>query len=63
MFFIIDDVDVANYADDNTLNTHEKFSDKILKTLECASRDIFEWFFNNTMKAVQTNVIFSQTLI
>ena len=51
MFFIIDDVDVASYADDNTPCTYGKFPDKVLEKLDCASRNIFEWFSNNAMNA------------
>ena len=50
LFFIINDVDVASYADGNTPYTHGKFLSKIFEKLECTSRDISEWFFNNTMK-------------
>ena len=28
-----------------------KFSNKVLEKLKCAPRKIFEWFFNNAMKA------------
>ena len=51
LFFIIDDVDVGSYADDNTPYTHGKFSNKALDKPECTSRNIFEWFLNNTMRA------------
>ena len=51
LFFIIDNVDIASYPDDNTSYTNEKHSNKISEILECTSRNIFEWFFNNTMKA------------
>ena len=51
LFFIIDDVDVGNYADDNTPYAHGKFPNKALDKPECTSRNIFEWFLNNTMRA------------
>ena len=50
MFFLIDVVEVASYADENTSNTHEKLPHKVLEKLEQASRNIFEWFFNNAKK-------------
>ena len=37
LFFIIDDVDAANYADDNTPHAHGKRQNKVLENLECAS--------------------------
>ena len=51
MFVVIDNVDVTSDADDNTLYKHRKFPNKVLKKLECASRNIFEWSFHNTVKA------------
>ena len=51
LFFIIDNVDIASYPDDNTSYTNEKYSNKISEILECTSRNISEWFFNNKMKA------------
>ena len=51
LFFIIDHVDLASYGDDNTPYTYGKVSNKVLEKLECASRNIFEWFFNNAVKA------------
>ena len=49
LFFIIDHVDVASYAEDNNPYTHGKIQNKILEKLEFASRNTFEWFFNNAM--------------
>ena len=51
MFFIIDDIDVASYADDNTPYTYRKRPNKVLEKLECVSRNIFERFINNARKA------------
>ena len=51
MFFITDDVNVASYTDNNTSCTHGKLPSKVLEKLECASRNIFEWLFNNAVKA------------
>lgn len=41
-FFLIDVVEVASYADENTPNTHEKRPHKVLEKPEQASRNIFE---------------------
>ena len=32
------------------LHPHGKFSNKVLEKLECASKNIFEWLFDNTKK-------------
>ena len=51
MFFISGNVDIASYdRHDNTQHTHGEFPNMILEKLECASRNIFEWFFSNAMK-------------
>ena len=42
---------VVSYPDDNTPYTLGKFWNKVLENLECASRNIFEWFFHNAMEA------------
>ena len=36
LFFIMDDVDILSYADDNTSYTHGKLPNKVLEKLECA---------------------------
>ena len=51
MFFAIGDVEVSSYADDNTPYIHEKFPNKLLEKLECASRNVFELFFKSAMNA------------
>ena len=47
LLFITDNVDVASYADGNTPYTYRKLPNKVLEKLECVSKNIFEWFFNN----------------
>ena len=51
-FFIIGDVDITGYAVTlmAILHPHGKFSNKVLEKLECASKNIFEWLFDNTKK-------------
>ena len=46
----MDDVDVASYFDDNSLYVNGQFLNKDLGKLEFASRNIFEWFYNDAMK-------------
>ena len=51
--FIIEDVEIASYANDSTPYSNRKFSNEVLQKLECGSRNIFKWFFNN---AIKTNI-------
>ena len=50
MFFIFDEVDIANYANKKSPYIHGKFPSKVLEKLEWTSRYIFEWFLNDTIK-------------
>ena len=50
-FFIIDNVDFASYANVSTQFTYGKLPNKVLEKLECSFRSVFQWFFNNAMKA------------
>ena len=50
LFFIIEQTDVCNYADDNTLNACDMSSENLLKRLEHDSVLAIEWFENNYMK-------------
>ena len=47
----MNDIDIATYADDNTLYTVHKSSEKIIKVLEHTSADLLTWFKTNGMKA------------
>ena len=51
IFYFIDKVKIANYADDNT--THAKAHDimSLLKTLECETYTVLNWFTFNEMKS------------
>ena len=48
--FIIDDVDFASYADDNTPYVAGKDIDQLIASLETAARNLFQWFRDNEMK-------------
>ena len=50
LFFIIEQTDVCNYADDNTLNTCDMSLENLLERLEHDSSLAIEWFQNNYMK-------------
>ena len=50
-FFIINYIDIANYADDNTPYVIADDIDDLIKSLEEASTALFEWFGNNPLKS------------
>ena len=50
MFFIIEDTDIASYADDNTPYVIADNIDGVIKSLEEASEILFKWFNNNLMR-------------
>ena len=50
LFFIIEQIDVCNYADDNTLNACDMSLENLLKRLEHYFVLAVEWFENNYMK-------------
>ena len=49
-FFIIEDTEIASYADDNTLYVISNNIDGIIKLLEEASEILFKWFNDNLMQ-------------
>ena len=51
LFLFFDDVDIANYADDNTPYIFKLDSNIIAKNLEKVSAKLLIWFTNNRMKA------------
>ena len=50
MFFIIEDTDIASYADDNTPYVLADNVDGVIKPLEEASEISSKWFNDNLMK-------------
>ena len=50
MFFIIEDTDIASYADDNTPYVIADNIDGVIKSLEEASEILFKWFSDNLMR-------------
>ncbi len=50
-YFIGDKCNVYNYADDNSMSTHDKELPKVKETLESVSEDAIVWFRGNHMKA------------
>ena len=50
LFFIIEQTDICNYADDNTLNACDMSLENLLRRLEHDSLLAIEWFQSNNMK-------------
>ena len=51
LFFIVDEIGFASYADDNTPLVSGDRLDNVLDSLEKPSSKLFDWFSNNQMKA------------
>ena len=50
MLIIIEDTDIASYADDNTPYVSAVNIDGVIKSLEEALESLFKWFNDNSMK-------------
>ena len=50
LFSIVNEIDFASYADDNTPFVSSDRLDDVLDSLEKASLKLFDWFSNNQMK-------------
>ena len=46
LFLIVDDIDIAFYADDNTPYCTSNIQDDVKVTLKAASIKVFQWFYN-----------------
>ena len=51
LFIIMNDVDFASYADDNTSFFVANDLDEVIYKLQNASKSLFQWFADNQMKA------------
>ena len=51
LFFIMNDVDIASFADDNTPYLSANDLPSLIKALEDAASSIFKWFKDNQMQA------------
>ena len=51
LFVMIHDIDIANYADDNTHFVSDDTPLNVITSLDNAAEKLFEWFTNNHMKA------------
>ena len=50
LFLIMENIDIASYADDNTPYTKGNSIEEIIQKLENAAKTLFQWFSNNQMK-------------
>ena len=62
MFFMIDNIEIVSYADDNTAYDVEKSQCDLETKLQKASVKIFKWFHVNGMKANQSKCHFLLSL-
>ena len=51
LFFIIDSIDFASYADDNTPYVTGESIEQVISSLEKSTTELFQWFKDNGMKA------------
>ena len=50
LFYLFDDIDVCNYADDTTLHACDANLKTLVERLECAANKAVDWFKHNHMK-------------
>ena len=50
LFLIVDDVDIANYADDNNIFKEHENNDDLITSLQDAAAKFFKCFSENQMK-------------
>ena len=51
LFLIMENIDIASYADDNTPYTTLNSSEEIIQKLENTAKTLFPWFSDNQVKA------------
>ena len=51
LFYFLEDLDIASYADDTTICTVKENKEPVISTLEASSLPLFTWFNNNFIKA------------
>ena len=57
-FFILNQIDIANYTYDNNLYASSNDVSGLLKSLEGALKELFKWFDDNLIKSNPANVIY-----
>ena len=51
LFLIMENIDIASYADDNTPYTTGNSIEEVIQKLENAAKTLFEWFSDSQIKA------------
>ena len=51
MFFIVENIDISSYADDNTPDISANNINEVILSLEKATDILFKWFSDNVMKS------------
>ena len=51
MFLVVQNVDFASYADDNTIYNPIENIDDVILSLQESSKQLFKWFSDNKMKS------------
>ena len=51
LFYLLEDLDIANYADDTTIYTVKENKESVINVLEASSLPLYTWFNDNFMKA------------
>ena len=51
LFLIMENIDIASYADDNTPYTTRNPIEEVIQKLENVAKTLFQWFSDNQMKA------------
>ena len=50
LLLIVDDIDIANYEDDNTIYKEHENIDDLITSLQNAASKLFKWFSDNQMR-------------
>ena len=50
LFYFLEDLDIASYADDTTIYTVSKKKESVIRALETSSSLLFGWFNNNFIR-------------
>ena len=51
LFYLLEDLDIASYADDTTIYMVSEKKESVIRALETSSSLLFGWVNNNFMKA------------
>ena len=57
LFLVVKDVNIASYADVDTIYRSGRNVDDIINNLQLSAEKLFRWFSDNQMKEIQINVI------